>query len=123
MATTVIERGYRDIAIEAQKHRDASIAEVDQTLLSRPEQRPLPRDVTGVPAQVLTQDELSITESAPEDLLHQLATARLSAIGVTKAFLRRAGLAQTVVSSSLPYASIRTAIVTLKPFHRCRQIV
>jgi amidase len=88
-------RPWQEIAAEAQKHRDATIALVQPPLPPLPV--PLPKNVTSIPATILTPEELQITESLPETLLRELAAGRLTAVGVTRAFLRRAGVAQGLV--------------------------
>jgi amidase len=88
-------RPWQEIAAEAQKHRDATIALVQPPLPPLPV--PLPKNVTSIPATILTPEELQITESLPETLLRELVAGRLTAVGVTRAFLRRAGVAQGLV--------------------------
>ncbi|KAK2745906.1 hypothetical protein FQN57_003519 [Myotisia sp. PD_48] len=85
---------WQQTARKVQAHRDASIAKVDPP--SVPD--PLPRRVIGIPRQLLTTQEITITESSPELLVAALAAGKLSATKVTKAFLRRAAIAQRLVN-------------------------
>ena len=96
MATANENRTWQEIAKTAQEHRDASIARVEPAVPEVPQN--LPVDVTGLPQELLSKAEISITESSPEDLLAAIASGQLSCNLVTKAFLRRAGLAQKLVS-------------------------
>lgn len=61
----------------------------------RPKQIPL--NVTGIPKTLLSEKEIEITEKLPEKLVEELANGSLTAVEVTNAFLRRAGLAQKLV--------------------------
>lgn len=47
---------------------------------------------------ILTQEELSITESSATELVQDLASRKLSSVAVTTAFCKRAALAQQLVS-------------------------
>lgn len=88
---------WQDIARIAQEHRDRSIAKITPAVPEVPSD--LPANVTNIPKELLSKSELSITESAPENLLANLASGKLASVKVTTAFLRRAGLAQKLVSS------------------------
>ncbi|KAL9044130.1 MAG: hypothetical protein Q9214_002711 [Letrouitia sp. 1 TL-2023] len=101
------KRPWQDVAREAQGHRDESVALVKPELSKLVD--PLPATAVGIPAQVLTPEELKITETLPEDLLDLLASGNLTAAAVTAAFLRRAALAQKLVSSLSYSRSIRGA--------------
>jgi hypothetical protein len=98
MARTIGEkrkRSWQDVAQEAQEYRDAT---VDRVLPGAPLlPKDLPRNVINIPSKVLSQNELYITETPPEDLLSKLAGGELTATSVTTAFLRRASLAQKLV--------------------------
>jgi amidase len=89
------KRRWQDIAQEAQQYRDASIARVWPDIPQLPEK--LVKNVTEIPGTVLSQEEVHITEMPPEGLLSVLASGDLTAVAVTKAFLRRASLAQQLV--------------------------
>jgi amidase len=91
------KRPWQDIAQEAQRYRDASIARVWPDLPQLPEN--LAKNVTEIPGTILSQEEVQITEMPPEGLLSALASGDLTAVAVTTAFLRRAGLAQKLVCS------------------------
>ena len=95
MVTTTIARDWQDVAKEAQQYRDETIAWVKPTI-PRP-QEDLPLDVTKVPRELLTVEEVEITESLSEDLVESLAAGKLSSTTVVNAFLRRAGLSQLLV--------------------------
>jgi len=86
---------WQETAKIAQDLRDKSIAEVQPTVPDVPTQLPL--NVTGLPGQLLTAAEVKITETPPETLIARLAAGELTSVEVTKAFLRRAGLAQKLV--------------------------
>ena len=91
-----VRKSWQDIAKIAQDHRDDSIRAVKPPVPDVPAELPL--DVTGVIRDLLTSGERAITERPPEKLLAQIADGVLSAETVTEAFLRRAGLAQKLVS-------------------------
>lgn len=86
---------WQDIASEVQKHRDATIAKVEPAIVEITEK--LPRRVISLPRKYLSPEEITITEAPIEELLASLATGRLSSLAVTKAFLRRAAIAQKLV--------------------------
>ena len=88
-------RPWHDIALEAQKYRDASLAKVEP---------PLPNIPAGIPRKILetmrlnlTSQEVEISELSPEKLVERLRNGRYTAVAVTSAFLRRAVLAQKLV--------------------------
>ncbi|RAK99527.1 glutamyl-tRNA amidotransferase subunit A [Aspergillus ibericus CBS 121593] len=58
----------------------------------------LPSRVIDIPRQHLTPLELAITESSPEALVVSLAAGKWTATSVTKAFLRRAAMAQRLTN-------------------------
>ena len=89
------ESSWQEIAKIAQEYRDASIARVEPAVPEVP--RELPRDVMLIPAELLDKEEVEITQTTTEDLLASIASGRLTSAAVTKAFLRRAGLAQRLV--------------------------
>lgn len=78
------------------KHRESTYTAVQPAIPDVP--KALPLNVTGIPKQVLSSDVLSITESATEALLKDLATGKLTSTAVTSAFLQRAGLAGKLVN-------------------------
>ena len=89
------KRPWQDIAQEAQEYRDASIARAWPDLPQLPEK--FAKNVTKIPGTILSQEEVQITEMAPEGLLGVLASGDLTAVAVTTAFLHRASLAQKLV--------------------------
>ena len=89
------ESTWQDVAKKAQDHRDASISRVKPTIPKVPGDLPLDR--TDIPKYLLSTDEVVITQTAPDDLVRSLALGELTSTAVTTAFLRRAGLAQTLV--------------------------
>ena len=94
------QKTWQEVARTAQEHRDASIAMVEPAVPDVPAELPL--DVTTLPKQLLSKTEVNITETSAEDLVASLAAGRVSSLDVTKAFLRRAGLAQKLVRRQPP---------------------
>jgi hypothetical protein len=103
-ATVTISSGatWQEVALDRQKHRDATLSLLDPPL---PSIETIPLNTTPLAKQILTIEEIKITETLVEDLLRQLARGELSSFTVTKAFLRRAGLAQKAVCPSLKFTS------------------
>jgi amidase len=96
------KRPWQEIAREAQEYRDASIATFTKEFPANDttgQIANLPKDSTDAPSGVLGKWDLQITETLPEELIKVLANGELSATEVTTAFLRRAALAQRLVSS------------------------
>ena len=89
---------WQDVAKTAQKYRDESIARVKPDVPDVPLH--LPQDVTPIPKELLSKKEVKITEILAEDLVESIALGKLTSTEVIKAFLRRAGLAQKLVSQS-----------------------
>lgn len=87
---------WQEVAADRQAHRDSTISLIDPPL---PEISDIPLNTLPLAKQVLTPEEIEITESTVEDLAATLAKGELSAVTVTKAFLRRAALAQKAVCS------------------------
>lgn len=86
---------WQDIASEAQKHRDDTIAIVDDSLtLSLPAAA---HNVIAIPRQILSREEARITELPVSTLVQNLAAGTLTSVTVVKAFLRRAAIAQKLV--------------------------
>jgi hypothetical protein len=86
---------WQEVAKIAQEVRDRSIALVQPPVPSVPAELPL--NVTRIPQQFLTLAEIEITQTPAETLVEKLASAKLTSVEVTNAFLRRAGLAQKLV--------------------------
>lgn len=97
-ATVTISSGatWQEVAADRQKHRDATISIIEPPL---PDIEEVPQNTISLAKQVLTAEEVKITETTVEDLVGHLAKGEVSCVAVTKAFLRRAGLAQKVVGS------------------------
>ncbi|KAL8841132.1 MAG: hypothetical protein Q9176_003473 [Flavoplaca citrina] len=87
---------WKDIAATAQELRDASISRIYPPVPDVPQK--LANNVTNIPKQLLTTDEILITETLPEDLLPSLASGKITSTAVVNAFLRRAGLAQKLTN-------------------------
>lgn len=97
MATITTAAGYtwQEVAEDRQKYRDATIKAITPGIPALPKELPL--NVTGIPKQILTIEEVKMTEMKVEELVPALAEGKLSAVDVTKAFLRRAAVAQALV--------------------------
>ena len=93
---------WQDISRQVQIHRDETLAQIRPLI---PDVSPeLPRDVTSIPKEILSPREIDITETSTENLISSLASGNLSSTEVTRAFLRRAGLAQKLESSGRAYS-------------------
>ncbi|KAK9468048.1 amidase signature domain-containing protein [Lipomyces arxii] len=116
------------LVAKAIKIRDDSIAKVEPSLGKLPD--PLPLNVTGIPAELLTKEECEITQTEPLDLIGKIALGELTAVEVAKAYLRRAALAQKLlncVTELLPERALGRAAEldeyyrktgkTIGPFH------
>ena len=86
---------WEAIAQKAQEYREATLAKIQPHVQGIPTL--LPRNVFEALRSKLSSQEIEITELPLESLLKQLHDGRLSAVIVTKAFLRRAALAQRFV--------------------------
>jgi len=95
-ATVTISSGatWQEVAADRQKHRDSTLSLLDPPL---PTIADLPLNTIPLASKYLTAEELKITDTLPENLVSQLAKGELSSVAVTKAFLRRAALAQLAV--------------------------
>lgn len=99
--TTASGATWQEVAADQQAYRDSTIALISPPIL---EITNLPLNTLPIAKQVLTPEEIKITESTVEGLAALLAKGGLSAVTVTKAFLRRASLAQKAVC--LPQSSL-----------------
>lgn len=89
---------WQEKAAWAQNVRDKTLAKVEPSLTGIPTELPLSSQ--GLPALVLTEREIEITEKyTVEQLLKVLRERKISVEEVTRAFLRRAALAQAAVSN------------------------
>ncbi|KAK6543755.1 hypothetical protein TWF694_000488 [Orbilia ellipsospora] len=89
---------WQDIALERQAHRDRSIAAVSPPIPSIKNASKLPLNVLNTARSMLTPRETKITEMGSMELLEEMANGGLTAVEVTNAFLRRAGVAQKLVN-------------------------
>jgi hypothetical protein len=80
--------------------RDNSLAGIKPPLQLDRVPDPLPSNVTAIPPKLLTDEEIEITSYDAEELLEAIRSKKFSCVTVTKAFLRRAAVAQAVVSSN-----------------------
>ena len=104
MTLTAMESSWSKIASRVQEYRAQGLQQVQPPLPEIPSK--LPQDVTSVPQQLLSPQELEITQLPPEGLLPLLAAGRLTSEEVTRAYLRRAALAQELVRTT----SVATAL-------------
>lgn len=89
---------WQQKAAEARAHRDASLAKVEPPLKGVPAAEQLPNNSLELVPHVLTPREIEITESyTVTELLQVLRERKISVEEVTRAFLRRAALAQATV--------------------------
>src|SRR4051794_10038313 len=88
---------WQEVAADRQAYRDATISSIEPAL---PEIIDVPLNTIPIARKILTAEEIEITESLVEELIPRLADGSLSSLTVVRAFLRRAGLAQKVVSQS-----------------------
>ncbi|KAK6527540.1 hypothetical protein TWF694_004523 [Orbilia ellipsospora] len=88
---------WQDIAKERQQYRDASISRVEPRVPDV-DTRFLPLNVLDTARSMLTHRETDITEKCSIDLINLMASGNLTAVEVTNAFLRRAGVAQNLVN-------------------------
>ena len=88
---------WEAVAREMQSARDDDIAKVQAPIPSIQTDN-LPLNVTAIPAQLLDAQEIEITELPLETLVRKLASGTWSSRKVTNAFLRRAAVAQGLVS-------------------------
>jgi hypothetical protein len=94
----MVKRPWQEVAKLAQGLRDKSIDQIQPAIPAVPSQGELPLNTTSLPRKLLGEAEVEITETPPEALLKSLASGELSSVEVTTAFLRRAGIAQGLVS-------------------------
>lgn len=89
---------WKRAAGHAERYRDNSIQRVAPAVPPVPHDLPL--NVIDIPKQLLLTEEASLTSLPPERLIQALAAGEVTAVQVTTAFLRRAGIAQSLVQSS-----------------------
>ena len=89
---------WTEVVAEVQSAREASLAKVEPKLEGLPAELPL--NSQQLPKTVLTAKEIEITEKySVTELLEVLRSRKISVEEVTRAFLRRAALAQAAVST------------------------
>lgn len=94
---TANNEAWKTAAADVQAIRDAGLAKVEPALQGLPDE--MPQNSMGLPKTVLTEKELEITEKySVTNLLAALRQRDLSVEEVTRAFLRRAAVAQAAVS-------------------------
>jgi amidase len=91
------KKTWQDIALAAQKHRDASFNDF-LVVNTFPKPENLPRRAVGIPEQMLSPDDAAITALSIHEIVELTSTGALSARAVTLAFLRRASIAQKLAS-------------------------
>lgn len=91
--------GAAELIAKALAVRDQSLAAVQPPLDLSRLPKPLPKNVTPLAKDLLTEEELTITGLDVPELLEAIRSKKYSCVTVTKAFLRRAALAQELVSS------------------------
>lgn len=84
---------------EALAVRDNSLAEIEPPLPPLPPPESVPKNVLGFAKHCLTEEELKITSYDVPELLQVIREKIFTCETVTWAFLRRAALAQKLVSS------------------------
>lgn len=97
------ENRWAELIQQARQRRDVSISSIKPALPDLPADLPL--NVTRIPQELLEAHEVKITEKSAEELVKLLAEGKLSAVEVTKSFLRRAALAQRLVRTNFSKTS------------------
>jgi amidase len=96
---------WQEKAAWAQNVRDESVAKVEPKLEALPTDLPLSSQ--DLPRIVLTDREIEITEKyTVKELLRTLRERKISVEEVTRAFLRRAAVAQLAVRFIIPQDTI-----------------
>jgi hypothetical protein len=97
-SVNIMALSWEAVVSETRSAREAGLSKVEPKLLGVPDK--LPRNSTGLAKLVLSQRELEITGNYTiTRLLAALRQRKLSVEEVTRAFLRRAALAQAAVST------------------------
>lgn len=89
--------GAEEFIAKALAIRDKSLAAVQPPLDLERLPHPLPKNVIPLAKDLLTEEELAITGLDVPELLGAIRRKQYSCLAVTKAFLRRAALAQQLV--------------------------
>lgn len=93
---------WEEVAADRQEHRDRTIALIEPSL---PEITEIPTNTISVAHKILSKEEIDITQSLVEELIPKLANGALTSFEVVKAFMRRSGLAQKLVSLLISYST------------------
>lgn len=100
MATIQLQGNWEEKAASVRSVRDNSLAQVVPALEGLPDELPL--NSQSIPRSVLSTSEIEITEGySVTELLTKLRSRELSSEEVTRAFLRRAAVAQVAVGLTL----------------------
>ncbi|KAI5457171.1 amidase signature domain-containing protein [Mariannaea sp. PMI_226] len=92
-------KSWEDKVAWARAQRDATLAKVEPKLQGVPSKDELPLNSRDLPQSVLTAREIEITEGySVTELLEVLRQRKISVEEVTRAFLRRAALAQAATN-------------------------
>lgn len=102
------QRPWQEIAREAQSYRDASIKDqrIQPPVPAIPRPDKLPKNTFALFDDYLSKDERALTTLLPEQLLAKLAVGEVTATNVSLAFLRRAGIAQSLVCDNFSLDSL-----------------
>ena len=87
---------WQAVVEKARQYRDATLAGIEPPISEIPAK--VPKNVFETLRSCLSLHEVQITELGVQELLDQLRNGQLTAVAVTNAFLRRAALAQKLVS-------------------------
>jgi len=90
--------GADDLISNALAIRSKSLAAVQPPLDLNRLPKPLPKNVNPLAEDFLTKEELAITGLDVPELLDAIRIKKYTCVTVTRAFLRRAALAQELVS-------------------------
>lgn len=90
-----VSQSWQEAASKAKQHCEDTLAEVPGSIPHITKE--LTRNVTGVPGELLSKEDLKITNQNAEQLLDSLAAQRVTSVAITTAFLRQAALAQRLV--------------------------
>ena len=97
---------WRRAVPRAQQRRNDSLVEVPGILRYDNSEQAQKSNVTTIPKHVLSAEDLEITRKDPEHLLASIAAQEVSSVAVSSAFLRRAALAQELVSCLSKFFSL-----------------
>ena len=95
---------WETVVEDVQAYRENSLAMVQPAIPDVPLE--LPKNVISLAKSLLSIEEIEITDTPPEVLLTAIAARKWSTEEVTRAFLRRAGVAQKLVRQSFRVHSL-----------------